>query len=83
MKKYWIVEPRHKTIEKYFLVNKKYELEEKLLHGDISTKVIKGVSITVKAILIKQNLLKHWQIFTKKKGYRKKSKRLLNCFSLY
>lgn len=48
-----MVDQKHKTIEKYILVNKKNELEEKLLHGDISSKVIKGITIPVKAIFNK------------------------------
>ena len=83
LKKYWIVEPRHKTIEKYFLVNKKYKLEEKLLHGDTSSKVIKDFTIPVKAIFNKTEFAKALADIYKKKGYRKKSKRLFYCFSLY
>ena len=58
VKEYWIIDPRHKTIEKYLLVNKRYELEEKLLHGDISSKVIKGFTIPVKAIFNKTEFAK-------------------------
>lgn len=58
VKEYWIIDPKHKTIEKYILVNKKYELEEKLLHGDISSKVIKGFTIPVKAIFNKTQFAK-------------------------
>jgi len=53
VKEYWIIDPKHKTIEKYILVNKKYGLEEKLLHGDISSNVIKGFTIPVKTIFNK------------------------------
>jgi Uma2 family endonuclease len=67
IKEYWIIDPKHKAIEKYLLVNKAYELEEKLLHGDISSKVIKGFSIPVKAIFNKTAFAKTLATLSNKK----------------
>lgn len=57
-KECWIIDPKHKTIEKYSLVNKKYELEEKLIQGEISSKVVRGFKIPVKAIFDKTEFSK-------------------------
>ncbi|MEP7107883.1 MAG: Uma2 family endonuclease [Ferruginibacter sp.] len=66
VKEYWIIDPKHKTIEKYLLVNKKYELEEKLIQGDISSKVVKGFKIPVKAIFDKTQFAKTLAIISNK-----------------
>lgn len=50
---YWIIDPKKKTVEKYLLKDKHYELAEKLSHGDVSSQVIKGFSIPVAAIFNK------------------------------
>jgi len=73
VKEYWIIDPRHKTIEKNILVNKKYELEEKLLHGDISSKVIKGFKIPVKAIFDKIQFAKTLATISNKQTFNGKN----------
>jgi Uma2 family endonuclease len=58
IKEYWIIDPRQKTIEKYLLKNKKYELDEKVHNGNIiSSTVIKGFSIPARAIFNKKIFL--------------------------
>jgi len=58
IREYWIIDPRQKTIEKYLLRNKKYELDEKVHSGNIiSSTVVKGFSIPVKAIFNKKIFL--------------------------
>lgn len=55
---YWIIDPRQKTIEKYLLKNKVYELNEKVHNGNIiSSTIIKGFSIPVKALFNKKIFL--------------------------
>lgn len=55
IKEYWIIDPRQKTIEKYLLKNKTYELDEKVHNGNIiSSAVIKGFSIPAKALFNKK-----------------------------
>ena len=59
IKEYWIIDPRQKTIEKFLLKNKKYELDEKVHQGNIiSSTVIKGFAIPAKAIFNKTIFLK-------------------------
>ena len=58
MQEYWIIDPRQKTIEKYLLKNKQYELDEKVHNGNIiSSTVIKGFSIPARAIFNKKIFL--------------------------
>jgi Uma2 family endonuclease len=73
IKEYWIIDPRHKTIEKYLLVNKKYELEEKLVQGEISSKVIKGFKIPVKAIFDKIQFSKTLATISNKQTFNGKN----------
>jgi len=55
---YWIIDPRQKTIEKYLLKNKAYELDEKVHNGNIiSSAVIKGFSFPAKALFNKKVFL--------------------------
>jgi Uma2 family endonuclease len=58
IKEYWIIDPRQKTIEKYLLKNKTYQLDEKVHNGNIVTStVIKGFSIPAKALFNKKVFL--------------------------
>ena len=58
IQEYWIIDPRQKTIEKYLLKNKQYELDEKVHNGNIiSSTVIKGFSIPARAIFNKKIFL--------------------------
>jgi len=58
IKEYWIIDPRQKTIEKYLLKNKQYQLDEKVHNGNIiSSTVIKGFSIPARAIFNKKIFL--------------------------
>ena len=58
VKEYWIIDPRQKTIEKYLLKNKQYQLDEKVHNGNIiSSTVIKGFSIPARAIFNKKIFL--------------------------
>ena len=58
VKEYWIIDPRQKTIEKYLLKNKQYQLDEKVHNVNIiSSTVIKGFSIPARAIFNKKIFL--------------------------
>ena len=58
VKEYWIIDPRQKTIEKYLLKNKQYQLDEKVHNGNIiCSTVIKGFSIPARAIFNKKIFL--------------------------
>jgi Uma2 family endonuclease len=68
IKEYWIIDPRQKTIEKFLLKNKKYELDEKVHQANIiSSTVIKGFSIPAKAIFNKTIFLKTLSIISNSK----------------
>ena len=68
IKEYWIIDPRQKTIEKFLLKNKKYELDEKVHQGNIiSSNVIKGFAIPAKAIFNKTIFLKTLNIISNSK----------------
>ncbi len=68
IKEYWIIDPRQKTIEKFLLKAKKYELDEKV-HQDkiITSSVIKGFSIPAKAIFNKSVFLKTLNLISNSK----------------
>jgi len=55
IKEYWIIDLRQKNIEKYLLMNKAYQLDEKINNGNIVTStIIKGFSIPVRALFNKK-----------------------------
>ncbi len=58
IKEYWIIDLRQKNIEKYLLMNKAYQLDEKINNGNIVTStIIKGFSIPASALFNKKAFL--------------------------
>ena len=44
---YWIIDPKEKTIEQYWLKDKHYELHQKVAEGKVTSLIIKGFSIAL------------------------------------
>ena len=52
IKEYWIVDPQKKTIEKYLIQDRAYELAEKLQQGKIYSHTIEGFSIELSEVFV-------------------------------
>lgn len=50
VKEYWIVDPVTETLEQYLLVTDRYELVFKGSEGEVSSQVISGLNLSVKAL---------------------------------